>query len=331
MALVKSIKIMGNKLIKKCKYGTPRGGLVPHQESGSWGDRGQGNELQSALENGLSGMWNGVKWIGDKVINAGDYIDRGLSYAVGLIPGGETAEEALENKKREQNPQYETSTSLSTGETYNTPYWIDTKGEKHYYPSTGTPPPLPALPANAPGSLVAIHNQMKKLIQSWRVGERRYQALGMADAMANSKTAQRYNQFLRAFEEGMAAMGKSIKKVDDVKLHGKAEAAYRHARAIQSPTTTTTIANGEVTTKTKNIGGRAFNGRPVRKKYLREIEDMLYKDQSPVAKKMYEQLRLKRAKISNSDALKAAEEKIFKEYATRRNLTHHLSKLGWAD
>jgi hypothetical protein len=55
---------MRNKLIKKCKYGTPRGGLVPHQESGSWGDRGQGNELQSALENGLTGMWNGVKWVG---------------------------------------------------------------------------------------------------------------------------------------------------------------------------------------------------------------------------------------------------------------------------
>jgi hypothetical protein len=33
------------KLIKKCQYGTPRGGSVPHQESGSWGDRGQGNEL----------------------------------------------------------------------------------------------------------------------------------------------------------------------------------------------------------------------------------------------------------------------------------------------
>jgi hypothetical protein len=220
------------KLIKKCQYGTPRGGLVPHQESGSWGDRGQGNELQSALENGLTGMWNGFKWVGDKVTNAGDYVDRGLAYATGLIPRGETAKEALENKKREQNPQYETYTSLSTGETYTTPYWIDTKGEKRYYPSTGTPPILPALPANAPGSLIAIHNQMKKLIQSWRVGERRYQALGMADAMANSKTAQRYNQFLRAFEEGMAAMGKSIKKVDDVKLYGREEAAYRHARAI---------------------------------------------------------------------------------------------------
>lgn len=75
----------GKKLIKKCQYGTPRGGLVYHQSSGSWGDRGQGNELQSALENGLTGMWNGVKWIGDKVFNAGDYIENGLIRLTGIF------------------------------------------------------------------------------------------------------------------------------------------------------------------------------------------------------------------------------------------------------
>jgi hypothetical protein len=95
---------MSKKLIKKCQYGTPRGGLVYHQSSGSWGDRGQGNELQSALENGLTGVWNGVKWVGDKVINAGDYIGRGLAYVTGLIPGGQTAQEAYEETKRQQNP-----------------------------------------------------------------------------------------------------------------------------------------------------------------------------------------------------------------------------------
>jgi hypothetical protein len=49
-------------------------------------------------------VWNGVKWVGDKVINAGDYIDRGLAYAAGLIPGGQTAQEAYEETKRQQNP-----------------------------------------------------------------------------------------------------------------------------------------------------------------------------------------------------------------------------------
>lgn len=303
------------KLVPKCQYGTNRGGLVHHDRitPGTWGNRGQGNELESALENGLSTIWTGVKWIGDKVLNAGDYFDRGLAYVTGLIPGGETAEEALENKKHEQNPQYESYTSVSSGKTYSTPYWVDVKGENHYYPQIGIPPQLPSLPTNAPGSMIAIHNKMKKLIQSWKVGERRYQALGMADAMANSKTAQRLNQLIQEFNEGLKAMGKSIKKADDVKLYGKAEAAYKHTKAMA--------------TDMRSVNA----GRPATKKYLREIEDMLYKDQSPVAKKMYEQLRLKRAKISDPVALKSAEEKIFREYATKRNLTHHLSKLGWIE
>lgn len=72
-----------------------RGGLVHHQYSGTWGNRGKGNELQSALENGLS-------WIGDKIINAGDYVDQGLSYLAGLIPGGMTAEESLQDEKNKQ-------------------------------------------------------------------------------------------------------------------------------------------------------------------------------------------------------------------------------------
>ena len=302
---------MKKQLIKKAQRGTV---LMDNNDptKGTWGDRGQGNELQSALENGLSGVWNGVKWVGDKVLNAGKYVDRGLSYTVGLLPGGLSAEEMLENKKREQNPQQKTYTSLD-GTTYDYLSWTDVNGEEHSVPQTGIPPVLPPLPANAPGSLVAIHNQMKRLIQSWRVGERRYQALGMADAMANSKTAQRYNQFLREFEEGVATMGKSAKNVDDVKLYGKAEAAYKHTKAMA--------------TDMRSVNA----GRPATKKYLREIEDMLYKDQSPVAKKMYEQLRLKRAKISDPSALKIAEEKIFREYATRRNLTHHLSKLGWIE
>lgn len=66
--------------IQKYQYGTPRGGLVHHQESGTWGDRGQGNELQSAFENGLS-------WIGDKVVNFWDYLDKGLDKGADLIFG----------------------------------------------------------------------------------------------------------------------------------------------------------------------------------------------------------------------------------------------------
>lgn len=83
----------GGRLIPKHQQGA----RLRHidQSDTTWGNRGQGNELQSALENGLS-------WIGDKVINGFDYLDQGLAYITGLIPGGMTADEALQDKKREQ-------------------------------------------------------------------------------------------------------------------------------------------------------------------------------------------------------------------------------------
>lgn len=81
------------KLISK----NQRGARLRHidQSGTTWGNRGQGNELQSALENGLS-------WVGDKVVNGFDYLDQGLSYLVGLIPGGMTAEEAMQDTKNKQ-------------------------------------------------------------------------------------------------------------------------------------------------------------------------------------------------------------------------------------
>lgn len=52
-----------------------RGQLIPYKYSGTWGNRGQGNELQSAIENGLS-------WVGDKIINLDDYIEDAFNYGI---------------------------------------------------------------------------------------------------------------------------------------------------------------------------------------------------------------------------------------------------------
>ncbi len=59
--------------VPKCQVGTVKGGLQPHNNSGTWGNRGQGNELQSALEKGLS-------WLGDKFVNGADYLEDGFNY-----------------------------------------------------------------------------------------------------------------------------------------------------------------------------------------------------------------------------------------------------------
>ncbi len=57
------------------KFQHPWRPLQTSRGSGTWGDRGKGNELQSALEKGLS-------WIGDKFVNGADYLEDGFNYLV---------------------------------------------------------------------------------------------------------------------------------------------------------------------------------------------------------------------------------------------------------
>lgn len=80
---------------KKWKH--QQGGRLQNStESGTWGNRGRGNELQSALENSLSK-------IGDVAVNFGEYIDQGLDYLTGLLPGGQTAQEAVKRGKQRRS------------------------------------------------------------------------------------------------------------------------------------------------------------------------------------------------------------------------------------
>jgi hypothetical protein len=78
------------KLIPKCYYGTNRGGLVHHDRitSGTWGNRGYGNELESALEKGLSAVGKGAMWL----LQLPDHIQDGANWLLGAIPGGPTSE-----------------------------------------------------------------------------------------------------------------------------------------------------------------------------------------------------------------------------------------------
>jgi len=78
MLIGKNIMGTNKKLIKKGQSGLVTNTVYTNNNNpirGTWGNRGSGNELESALENGLSTVWNGIKWIGDKFINMGDYID----------------------------------------------------------------------------------------------------------------------------------------------------------------------------------------------------------------------------------------------------------------
>lgn len=57
------------------KFQHPWRSLQTSRNSGTWGNRGKGNEIQTGLEKGLS-------WIWDKIVNADDYINDGFNYLV---------------------------------------------------------------------------------------------------------------------------------------------------------------------------------------------------------------------------------------------------------
>lgn len=283
---------MRNKLIKKCQYGTPRGGLVPHQESGSWGDRGQGNELQSALENGLTGMWNGVKWLGDKVFNAGDYIENGLIHLVGFIPGGVyTTEEMLENKRLARE--------AGEGGTY-----YDVHGNLQMNPVMLKAPVLPTLPTNATPAMQALFNDLKRQRFNWQVRESQLRKIGKADTMESTGTAKVYRSLESELNKLIDSAKGHLNKTDDVKLSKKQNAQYKHSKYMASE------SQGKVgDLRTVNSGRPALKGRQ-----WDEVERVLRTDSNPKAKALLEQYDKKVAKGINKEALKTARQKMLEQY-----------------
>ena len=281
-----------NKLITKHNYGTNRGGLVPHQESGSWGNRGQGNELTSAIENGLSGLWNGVKWVGDKVVNAGDYIENGLIRLVGFIPGGVyTTEEMLENKRLARE--------AGEGETY-----YDVHGNLQTNPVMLKAPMLPTLPTNATPAMQALFNDLKRQRFNWQVRESQLRKIGKADTMESTGTAKVYRRLESELNKLIESTKGHLNKTDDVKLSKKQNAQYKHSKYMASE------SQGKVgDLRTVNSGRPALRGRQ-----WDEVERVLRTDSNPKAKALLEQYDKKVAKGINKEALKVARQKMLEQY-----------------
>ena len=283
---------MNKKLIKKCQYGTPRGGLVPHQESGSWGDRGQGNEIQSALENGLTGIWNGVKWVGDKVLNAGDYIDDGLSYLTGFLPGnGLSPEEMVANN------------TLSRNADENGIYY-DINGNMQINPISLKAPMLPTMPANATPAMQALFNDLKRQRFNWQVRESQLRKIGKADTIESTGTAKVYRRLEAELNKLIDSAKGHLNKTDGVKLSKKQNAQYKHTKYMASE------SQGKVgDLRTVNSGRPALKGRQ-----WDEVERVLRTDSNPKAKALLEQYDKKVAKGINKEALKVARKKMLEQY-----------------
>lgn len=198
--------------IQKYQTGTVKGGLQPQQYSGSWGDRGQGNELQSAFENGLS-------WVADKVVNAGDYMDQGLAYLTGLIPGGMTADESLQDTRLAQ-------TARNAGE----PGYTDIYGEYQMFPNAGVAP-LPTPLKNPSPELSQMYDGLKKLRWNVQIRESQLRKAGQLDKIESTLTAKKYKDaeqaYLNAVEEFKANQPHMKRMTNDVILTRKQDPTFK--------------------------------------------------------------------------------------------------------
>ena len=271
--------------IQKYQTGTVRGGLQPQQYSGSWGDRGQGNELQSTFENGLS-------WIGDKVMNAGNYIDQGLAYLTGLIPGGMTADESLQDTRLAQSAR-------NTGE----PGYMDIYGEYQMFPNAGVAP-LPAPLKNPSPELSKMYDGLKKLRWNVQIRESQLRKAGQLDKIESTLTAKKYKEaeqaYLNAVEEFKANQPHMKRMTNDVILTRKQDASFKRNKAA---------ATGD---------GRANNqGRPILKERQWDwVEEMMRKD--PKAASTLNRYDIKVAKGLEKKHLREARKKMLEEYAKSR-------------
>lgn len=271
--------------IQKYQTGTVKGGLQPQQYSGSWGDRGQGNELQSAFENGLS-------WIGDKVMNAGDYIDQGLAYLTGLIPGGMTADESLQDTRLAQSAR-------NAGE----PGYMDIYGEYQMFPNAGVAP-LPTPLKNPSPELSQMYDGLKKLRWNVQIRESQLRKAGQLDKIESTLTAKKYKEaeqaYLNAVEEFKANQPHMKRMTNDVILTRKQDASFKRNKAA---------ATGD---------GRANNqGRPILKERQWDwVEEMMRKD--PKAAGIINRYEIKVAKGLDKKHLREARKKMLEEYAKSR-------------
>ena len=226
------MKIFGIQKLQK-------GSIINKQYSGTWGNRGQGNELQSALETGAT-------WVVDKILNAGDYIDDTVAYLVGLIPGGKySANEMVENNRR--------SREAGSGQ-----QWEDTQGKLHVN-STYAIPILPTLPANASKATIDAFNNLKRLRPSLAVRESQLKKAGLLHKLEETLPAKKYREAELAFKRTLEPVKKHT---DSTPLTRKQKMAYKAEKARS-------------TDDLRSVN----SGRPaVRERQYDEIERMMRKD-----------------------------------------------------
>ncbi len=280
------MKNFGIKQIGFHQTGTVKGGLQPQQYSGSWGDRGQGNELQSAFENGLS-------WVGDKVMNFWDYVDKGIDKGADFIFGeSQPTEKQLLTQQLANNP----NVTLIDSQGNETPYTANVI-------NTGVAP-LPTPLKNPSPELSQMYDGLKKLRWNVQIRESQLRKAGQLDKIESTLTAKKYKEaeqaYLNAVEEFKANQPHMKRMTNDVILTRKQDASFKRNKAA---------ATGD---------GRANNqGRPILKERQWDwVEEMMRKD--PKAAGAINRYEIKVAKGLEKKHLREARKKMLEEYAKSR-------------
>lgn len=190
--------MLKKSLIPKHQLGGPVARLAQQKSSGSWGNRGKGNEGQSALENGLS-------WVQDKISNAEEYASRGLDWAIGAIDPTMTADEAVEQgiarREYESVPHYEMMS-------------VDGKLMPviTYLPPQGGIAPLPTLATGAPARVAEAHARLMPKWRSAAVRESQFKhGLGSKKGtpLEQTKSWQAYEKALQEYNDELVYAGLS--------------------------------------------------------------------------------------------------------------------------
>lgn len=190
--------MLKKSLIPKHQLGGPIARLAQQKSSGSWGNRGEGNEGESALENGLSWAW-------DKFENWDEYASRGLDWIIGAIDPNITANEAVKQgiarREYQSVPHYEMM-------------YVDGKEAPvlTYLPPQGGIAPLPTLVAGSP---VRVAEAYERLVPRWRsaaVRESQFKhGLGSKKGtpLEQTKSWQAYEKALQEYNDELVYAGLS--------------------------------------------------------------------------------------------------------------------------
>lgn len=257
-------------LIPKHQLGGPVARLAQQKSSGSWGNRGEGNEGASWLENGLT---NTVKFIGD-------------------ISGLTDVYNGIFNNQSE--PEVE-------------PEMID--GQLVYelkQPTTeyGAPKLIPGLKGIATEPMKEVFKKWQKAYDSLAATKSRLLKLGRSAELTNSKPYKIFKQIDIELSKLVNKANKADKLKDSKAFKQVTKVQEKSGQLGKLNRSGRTTYKGDVTSATNDF--RHMNaGRPATKKAMDYIETTArgWSNQSPAIQKALQKYDLKVAKGLNKDAL----------------------------